>query len=128
MARSPRSSRAPASTRRRSSVPRSTRSHAVAHNTPLPVAVALLGAMLVLYIVMFAASIGAAPGGYEAASVTDNARPPSLAWVGHSSVVRTRGLDLSVGGMMDITNSLAATKMHASLGSEVLWTLIILAI
>src|ERR1700754_4346562 len=115
--------------RRRSSVPRSTRSHAVAHNTPLLVAVALLAAMLVLYVVMFAASIGAAPGGYEAASVTDNAVPLSLAAVGQSIVVLTRGLDLSVGGMMDITNSLAATKMTgASAGGELLWIAICLAI
>jgi ribose transport system permease protein len=109
-------------------VPPSTRSHTVAHNTPFLVAVALLGAMLVLYVAMFASAIGAAPGGYEAASITDNAVPLSLAAVGQSVVVLTRGLDLSVGGMMDITNSLAATKMHSGLGSELLWTLAILAI
>jgi ribose transport system permease protein len=106
----------------------STRRHLVAHNTPLLVAIALLVAMFVLYVAMFAASIGDAPAGYEAASITDNAVPLSLAAVGQSIVVLTRGLDLSVGGMMDITNSLAATKMHASLGSEILWTVLILLI
>jgi ribose transport system permease protein len=106
----------------------STRRHLVAHNTPLLVTIALLAAMFVLYVVMFASAIGDVPGGYEAASITDNAVPLSLAAVGQTIVVLTRGLDLSVGGMMDISNSLAATKMHASLGSEILWTAIILAI
>jgi ribose transport system permease protein len=104
------------------------RRHAVAQNTPLIVAIALLIAMAVIYLALFAASIGTLPGSFEAASITDNAVPLALAAVGQTMVVLTRGLDLSVGGMMDITNSLAATKMHAGLGSEALWTLIILAI
>jgi ribose transport system permease protein len=92
------------------------------------VAIALLVAMLVIYVVLFESSIGNLPGGFEAASITDGAVPLSLAAVGQSAVVLTRGLDLSVGGMMDISNALAALKMHASVGSEALWTVAILLI
>jgi ribose transport system permease protein len=92
------------------------------------VAIVLLAAMLVLYVVLFAVSIGSLPGSFEAASITNNAIPLALAAVGQTIVVLTRGLDLSVGGMMDISNSLAATKMHASVGSELLWTAIVLGV
>src|SRR5207253_7891856 len=43
-------------------------------------------------------------------------------------VVVTRGLDLSVGGMIDLTNGLAATHMHAGTGSMLAWSLLVLLI
>src|SRR5205823_3030897 len=39
-----------------------------------------------------------------------------------------RGLNHSVDGMMDLSNSLAATEMHASVGSMIGWTVVILLI
>jgi ribose transport system permease protein len=48
--------------------------------------------------------------------------------MGQSIVVLTRGLDLSVGGMIDLTNSLAATHMHAGAGSMLAWSLIVLLV
>ena len=44
--------------------------------------------------------------------------PLVFAAVGQSIVVLTRGLDLSVGGMIDLTNSLAATHMHSGAGQH----------
>jgi ribose transport system permease protein len=104
------------------------RQQLIAQNGPLVVAVALLAAMLVIYIVLFVISISSFPGAFEAASITDHAIPLSLAAVGQSVVVLTRGIDLSVGGMMDISNSLAALHLHGGLGPEVLWTAFILLI
>ncbi len=104
------------------------RQQLIAQNAPLVVAIALLVAMLVIYIVLFVVSIGSFPGTFEAASITDHAAPLSLAAVGQSLVILTRGIDLSVGGMMDITNSLAALHLHGGLGPEVLWTAFILLV
>ncbi|HEY2636814.1 MAG TPA: hypothetical protein VGI54_05445, partial [Solirubrobacteraceae bacterium] len=106
----------------------SRREHVIAQSTPLIVAVALLVAMLVIYVVLFVTSIGSFPGSFEAASIVDHAVPLSLAAVGQTIVVLTRGLDLSVGGMMDLTNSLAALHMGTSLGTEVLWSALILLV
>ncbi len=104
------------------------REQLLAQNAPLVVAVALLVAMLVIYVVLYVVSIGSFPGAFEAASITDHAMPLSLAAVGQTFVILTRGIDLSVGGMMDVTNSLAALKLHGGLASEALWTVIILLI
>lgn len=104
------------------------RGQVLAQNAPLAVAVVLLVAMLVVYVVLFMASISAFPGAYEAASITDHAVPLSLAAVGQSLVILTRGIDLSVGGMMDLTNSLAAMKLQGGFATEALWTVIILLV
>jgi len=104
------------------------RGQVVAQNAPLAVAVVLLVVMLVIYIVLFMASISAFPGSFEAASITDHAVPLSLAAVGQSLVILTRGIDLSVGGMMDLTNCLAAMKLHGGFATEALWTVLILLI
>ena len=54
--------------------------------------------------------------------------PLVCAAVGQSIVVLTRGIDLSVGGMIDLTNSVAATHMHDGAGSMLGWTVIVLLI
>ncbi len=104
------------------------RGHVIAQNASLVVAVTLLVAMLVIYIALYIGSLSAFPGTFEAASITDHAIPLSLAAVGQSLVLLTRGIDLSVGGMMDMTNSLAALKLSGGLATEALWTVIILLV
>src|SRR5581483_8213757 len=104
------------------------RGQVLAQNAPLAVAVLLLVAMLVIYVVLYAISLSGLPGSFEAASITDHAVPLSLAAVGQSLVILTRGIDLSVGGMMDLTNALAAMKIQGGLATEALWTAIILLI
>lgn len=104
------------------------RDQIIAQNAPLVVAGVLLLVMLVIYIVLFIISIGSFPGGFEAASITDHAVPLSLAAVGQTLVILTRGIDLSVGGMMDLTNALAALKLQGGFATEALWTVIILLV
>lgn len=104
------------------------RDHLLAQNTPLVVAVALLVAMAVIYVVLFGLQVGGVPGAFEISSIADHAVPLSLAAVGQTAVVLTRGLDLSVGGMMDMTNALAALHLHGGIGAEIGWTALILLI
>lgn len=104
------------------------RSQLAAQNASLVIAVTLLVAMLILYIVLYMGSLGTFPGAFEAASITDHAVPLSLAAVGQSLVILTRGIDLSVGGMMDLSNSLAALKIQGGLATEALWTVLILLV
>lgn len=104
------------------------RQQLVAQNVPLVVAIVLLVAMLVIYIVLYAISLSAFPGPFEAASITDHAVPLSLAAVGQTLVILTRGIDLSVGGMMDMTNAMAALKIQGGFFTEALWTVLILLV
>jgi ribose transport system permease protein len=51
-----------------------------------------------------------------------------LATVGQSLVLLSGGIDLSIGGVISLSNSLAATQMHDTTQSVVLWAAIILGI
>jgi ribose transport system permease protein len=51
-----------------------------------------------------------------------------LATVGQSLVLLSGGIDLSVGGVISLTNSLAATQMQDTVQSVLFWVAIILAI
>lgn len=51
-----------------------------------------------------------------------------LATVGQSFVLLSGGIDLSIGGIISLTNSLAATQMQDTTQSVVLWVAIILGI
>jgi ribose transport system permease protein len=51
-----------------------------------------------------------------------------LAGIGQTLVVLTGGIDLSVGGTVDLTNALAAQLMQASAGSLILVSLIVLLV
>jgi ribose transport system permease protein len=51
-----------------------------------------------------------------------------LATVGQGLVLLSGGIDLSIGGVISLTNSLAATQMDDTLGSVLLWVVIILGI
>lgn len=97
-----------------------------AQNTGLVLAWLLGVAMLVLYLVLFAARKSALPGNFELTSTVNNAVPLVFAALGQAFAVLTAGLDLSVGGVMDVSNSLAATQMDGGLGGILLWTVLIL--
>lgn len=51
-----------------------------------------------------------------------------LATLGQSIVLLSGGIDLSIGGVISLTNSLAATQMDDTTGSVLLWVSIILGI
>jgi ribose transport system permease protein len=98
------------------------------HHAAALIALLLLGAMIVLYVSLYVAGVSALPGGFELTSTVDNAMPLALAAVGQTIVVVTGGIDLSVGGMMDLTNSLAAVHMRGDPLSIAEWSLIVLAV
>jgi ribose transport system permease protein len=97
-----------------------------AQNTGLLLAWLLVVAMLVLYLVLFAVKKSALPGNFEVTSTVNNAVPLVFAALGQTFAVLTGGLDLSVGGVMDVTNSLAATQMGTSPGGMIAWSVLIL--
>jgi ribose transport system permease protein len=100
----------------------------LARNIPLGLAFATLIGLTLLYIGLFHGKLQRFPGIFEWTSVVNSALPTMLAAVGQSVVVLTRGIDLSVGGVIDVSNSLAATQMHGGTGSMVQWTVLILGL
>jgi ribose transport system permease protein len=98
-----------------------------AQHIGLVLAASLLVAIVLLYLVLFGAQKSALPGNFELTTTVNNAVPLVFAALGQAFTVLTGGLDLSVGGVMDVTNSIAASQMHDSAGSILLWSLVILA-
>ena len=82
--------------------------HALAQNLGLLLAAAMLVLSLAAYCGIFYAAQGALPGGFELTSTVNNTMPLVLAAVAQTLVVLTRGIDLSVGGVLDLTNAVAA--------------------
>lgn len=93
---------------------------------PLLLALAILVGLTALYIGLFYGQLGRLPGVFEWTSVINTAMPTVLVAVGQSIVVLTRGIDLSVGGVVDVSNGLAATHLHAGVASMVGWSVAIL--
>ena len=107
---------------------RSRLQHLIIQSAPLLLALIMLVGMVALYIGLFFRQLSRFPGVFEWTSVVNTSMPLVFAAVGQSVVVLTRGLDLSVGGMMDLTNAFAAVHMHAGAGSMAGWSLVILLI
>lgn len=101
--------------------------HWITQNIGLILVFVVLAAAIVLYAGIYWLQQDALPGNFELTSTIDNTMPLAMSAVGQTIVVLTRGLDLSVGGMMDLANSLAAVHMKEGPGSMVLWTLLVLA-
>jgi ribose transport system permease protein len=97
-------------------------------NVGLVLALAMLVIAVVLYCVAYWIEQAALPGNFELTSTVNNTMPLVLCGMGQAFVVVTRGLDLSVGGVMDLANALAAVHIQDSIGSMVGWSLFILAI
>jgi ribose transport system permease protein len=68
------------------------------------------------------------PGSFELSTTLNNTMTVGLAAVGQTFVVLTGGIDLSVGGIVDVTNSVAAQMMRDNPGSMLAITLLVLAI
>jgi ribose transport system permease protein len=97
-----------------------------AQNVPLTLALTILLALSALYIGLFHGQLHRFPGVFEWTSIVNTAMPTVLVAVGQSIVVITRGIDLSLGGIIDVSNSLAAVHMHSSLGSMAAWSGVVL--
>jgi len=100
--------------------------HGFARNVPLILAFTILAALTALYVGLFHGQLHRYPGVFEWTSIVNTAVPTVLVAVGQSLVVVTRGIDLSLGGVIDVSNSLAATHMHSGLSSMVTWTVLVL--
>lgn len=97
-------------------------------SVPLQLAFFLLGMTTGIYVVLFHLSQGRLPGNFEITSTVNNTLPLAFAALGQTIVVLTRGIDLSVGGMIDLSNSLAAVAMHPTPASMVGWSALILVV
>ena len=102
--------------------------HALAQNAGLVLAIVMLTAAIVIYCVIYYASQLRLPGGFEVTSTVNNTLPLVLAGVAQTLVVLTRGIDLSVGGVIDLTNAIGALTLAGSPAHMLLWSVIILLI
>ena len=107
---------------------RSRATHWLGQNAGLVLVLILLAATIVLYCAIYWVQQGLLPGNFELTSTVNNTMPLAMAAVGQTIVVLTRGLDLSVGGVVDLTNALAAIHIHDTAASMVGWTLVVLAV
>lgn len=97
-------------------------------NVGLVLALGMLAMTVVVYCAAYWIEQAALPGNFEITSTVNNTMSLVLCGMGQAFVVLTRGLDLSVGGVMDLTNALAAVHIKDSIGSMVTWSFLILAI
>jgi ribose transport system permease protein len=97
-----------------------------AQNVSLILALTILVALSALYVGLFQGQLHRYPGVFEWTSIVNTAMPTVLVAVGQSIVVVTRGIDLSLGGVIDVSNSLAAVHMHSGLGSMAAWSGVVL--
>jgi len=102
--------------------------HVLVQNAGLVLAVGMLVAALVAYVAVYLATQHRLPGGFELTSTVNNTMPLVLAGVAQTLVVLTRGLDLSVGGVVDLTNAVTAITLGDSPARNALWTVLILLI
>jgi ribose transport system permease protein len=102
--------------------------HLVTRNVGLILVFVVLVAAIVLYSAIYWVQQDTLPGNFELTSTVNNTMPLAMSAVGQTIVVLTRGLDLSVGGMVDLANCLAAVHMKDDPGSMILWTVIVLAV
>ncbi|GHO95042.1 sugar ABC transporter permease [Reticulibacter mediterranei] len=99
-----------------------------AQNVPLLLSIGILVVMILLYLILFVLRQQRLPGSFELSTTLNNSMTLGLAALGQSLVVLTGGIDLSVGGIVDVTNSVAARLMQDNPGSIVGVTLLVLVI
>ena len=102
--------------------------HFTVQSAPLLLAGIILALTLIAWIFFYYRELNRFPDEFDWVSVLNTSMPLVFAGVGQSVVVLTRGLDLSIGGMISVTVSLAATRMGAGAGDLVLWTVVILLV
>jgi ribose transport system permease protein len=102
--------------------------YAIAQNVPLLLAYVVLGGMILVYVGLYVASTSYLPGSFELTSTLNNGMPLAFAGSGQAVVVLTGGIDLSIGGMVDLTNAVAAVAMRPDPGSIAVWSAVVLLI
>lgn len=99
-----------------------------AQNVPLLLSIGILVAMILIYLILFVFTQRRLPGSFELSTTLNNTMTVGLTAMGQTFVVLTGGIDLSVGGIIDVTNSVAAQAMRDNPGSMLAVTLLVLAI
>jgi ribose transport system permease protein len=107
---------------------RSRISHALVQNVGLVLVIVLLSACIIGYCAIYYVAQHKFPGGFELTSTLDNTMPLAFAALAQTLVVLTRGIDLSVGGVIDLTNAVAAQTLNGSPLATAFWTVAILLI
>ncbi len=107
---------------------RSLASHLVGQNIGLLLVFAVLATAVLLYCLFFWLQQHSFPGNFELTSTVNNTMPLAMAAIGQTIVVLTRGLDLSVGGIIDLTNALAAVHIQDDPASMLGWTVVVLLV
>src|SRR3954451_6300631 len=102
--------------------------HSLVQSAPLLLSLLILAGTLIVYIVLFEADLHRLPGKFEWTSLINNSLPLVFVAVGQTVVVLTRGLDLSVGGVIALSSTIVASHMHEGTGSMLAWSLIGLAV
>jgi ribose transport system permease protein len=95
-------------------------------NASLVLSYLVLAAMGIYYLT-YAAGHGQLSV-FSVTSVFNNTMPLLIAAIGQTCVVLTGGIDLSVGSIISLTNSLAAVHMQDAVGSVLVWSALILCI
>jgi ribose transport system permease protein len=103
---------------------RSRWAHFTVQSAPLLLALLILLGTVGVYIGLFESELHRLPGNFEWTSLVNNSLPLVFAAVGQTVVVLTRGLDLSVGGVIALCNTVVASHMHSGVGSMLGWSLI----
>jgi ribose transport system permease protein len=102
--------------------------HTIAQNIGLILAGGILALAIFGFILVYGIAQHRMPGNFELTSTIDSATPLVFAAVGQSFVILTKGIDLSVGGVVDLANAMAAVTMGKSLGSALVWSVVILIV
>jgi ribose transport system permease protein len=102
--------------------------HSLIQSAPLLLALLILAGTLIVYIILFDSDLHRLPGNFEWTSLINNSLPLVFVAVGQTVVVLTRGLDLSVGGVIALCSTIVASHMHEGTGSMLAWSLIGLAV
>ncbi|WP_428390452.1 ABC transporter permease [Lichenicoccus sp.] len=102
--------------------------HRLAQQAGLALAAVMLASALLIYVGFYAATQARLPGGFELTSTVNTTMPLVLAAIAQTLVILTRGIDLSVGGVIDLTNAVAAITLGGSALSMVFWSFAVLAI
>lgn len=102
--------------------------HLLGQNIGLILATVILAASIVIFTLMFAVQQQRLPGNFEITSTVNNTMPLAIAAIGQSVVVLTRGIDLSVGGIIDLSNALAAITLSGSPLHMILASLLVVLI
>ncbi|MGH7117654.1 MAG: ABC transporter permease [Acetobacteraceae bacterium] len=107
---------------------RSPASHAFAQNIGLILAAAILLGAIIIFALMFIIQQHRLPGNFEVTSTVNSTMPLALAAIGQTIVVLTRGIDLSVGGVVDLTNAMAAILLRDNVGNQLVVSAIIILV